>query len=87
VYEQLKLPDEMLGGGYANLVMIRHTAEEFCFDFIANFFPRSVVTNRVYMSAGRVPPFLDTLCTSLQRFQQRLKSPPPPPPPESTVAE
>jgi hypothetical protein len=55
LYEQLKLPDEMLGGGYANMVSITHTASEFCFDFIAQVFPRSVVTARVYMAASRAP--------------------------------
>lgn len=55
LYEQLKLPDEMLGGMYANMVSITHTASEFCFDFIAQVFPRSVVTARVYMAASRAP--------------------------------
>ena len=55
IYEQLKLPDEMLGGVYANVVSITHTGSEFCFDFIAQFFPRSAVTARVYMAASRVP--------------------------------
>jgi len=57
IYEQLKLPDEMLGGVYANVVSITHTGSEFCFDFIAQFFPRSAVTARVYMAASRVPDF------------------------------
>jgi hypothetical protein len=55
IYEQLKLPDEMLGGVYANVVSITHTGSEFCFDFVAQFFPRSAVTARVYMAAARVP--------------------------------
>jgi hypothetical protein len=55
IYEQLKLPDEMLGGAYANVVSITHTSSEFCFDFVAQFFPRSAVTARVYMAAARVP--------------------------------
>jgi hypothetical protein len=70
-YDQLKIPDELLGGAFANAVIIRHTPHEFCFEFIANFFPRSVVTNRIYMAAGRVPSFCDTLRSSLQKYQQR----------------
>jgi hypothetical protein len=69
-YDQLKLSDEVLGGVFANVVMIRHTPEEFCFDFIANFFPRSVVTCRVFISAGRVPSFLEAMCSALSRYQQ-----------------
>ncbi|NBS33936.1 MAG: DUF3467 domain-containing protein, partial [Planctomycetia bacterium] len=53
IYENLKLPDDMLGGVYANMASISHTASEFCFDFIAQFFPRSAVTARVYMAAPR----------------------------------
>ena len=39
IYEALKLPDEMLGGTYANAVMILHTPSEFCFDFIMSAYP------------------------------------------------
>ena len=39
LYEQVKFPEDLLGGTFANAVMIRHTPEEFCFDFIATFTP------------------------------------------------
>jgi len=65
IYDNLKLPDEMLGGVYANMASISHTASEFCFDFIAQFFPRSAVTARVYMSAPRVPELLGSLKRSI----------------------
>jgi hypothetical protein len=70
LYEQLKLPDELLAGAFANVVMIRHTPEEFCFDFIANFYPRSVVTTRTYISAGRIPAVMDAMLNALRKFQQ-----------------
>ena len=69
--KQLKLHDEMLGGVFSNLAMIRHTGEEFCFDFIANFFPRSVVTSRVYMAAGRIPSLLATMTDSYEQFRRK----------------
>jgi hypothetical protein len=72
LYEQLKLPDEMLGGVFANAVMIRHTPFEFCFDFIANFYPRSVVTARVYLTAGRVLSLLDAMSSAWQKYQQTM---------------
>jgi len=75
-YERLKLPDEMLGGVFASVVMIRHTPEEFCFDFITNFFPRSVVTSRVYMAAGRVPAFLKAMSESLQNYRAKRQREP-----------
>jgi hypothetical protein len=77
IYGQLKLSDEMMGGVFANVVMMGHTPEEFSFDFIANFYPRPVVVSRVYMAAGRVPSFMDALTGSYQKFQQRFRGDPP----------
>jgi hypothetical protein len=81
-YHELKLADELLSGVYANAVMIGHTPSEFWFDFITNFFPRSAVSCRVFMTAQQVPGLLDTLVTSFDAFQRRLsgeepESPPP----------
>lgn len=75
IYEQLKLPEELLGGVFANVVMIRHTAEEFCIDFIANIYPRSIVTNRVFFAAGRARPLLEALSNALKLYQQRSGGP------------
>jgi hypothetical protein len=84
VYEQLKLPDEMLGGMYANTVVISHSPAEFCFDFICNFYPRSVVTSRVYLATPHVSELFDSLKRSLEQHRHRLMQPPrpAPPPPE-----
>ena len=71
LYERLKLPDRMLGGTYANVVMIRHMAEEFSFDFIANFYPRPVVVARIFFPAGRIPAFLDAMSNSLHIFRKK----------------
>ncbi len=82
IYDQLKLPDEMMSGVYANAVMIAHTPSEFCFDFITNFYPRSAVSARIYLSAPQVPRFLETLTRSFQQYQQKLAAHRPPPPTE-----
>lgn len=81
IYDTLKLPDELLGGVYANGVMISHGAAEFGFDFIANFYPRSAVTCRVFMAAPQVPGLLATLQSSFQQFQAKRQQPPQTPPP------
>lgn len=65
IYDELRLPDRMLSGSYANAVMVRHTATEFCFDFMTNIFPRSAVSSRVYLAAPHVPLFLQSLIRSL----------------------
>ena len=96
VYEQLKISDEVAVGAYANTLMISHTPMEFCLDFILDLFPRPVVTQRIYLAAGQIPPFLNTLKRTLdgvqqrmiqlqqqhqQHVQQHLQHPPQPPPP------
>jgi hypothetical protein len=86
IYSQLKLPDELMSGVYANAVMIAHTPAEFAFDFITNFYPKSAVSCRVFLSAPQVPGFLNTLTRSWQQFQQKQAGfqPPPPPTPPTT---
>lgn len=81
VYEQLKLPDDMLGGTYANTVVISHSQAEFCFDFICNFYPRSVVTARVYLATPHVPEVFDSLQRCLEQYRHKLSHPRPAPPP------
>jgi len=66
IYDELKIPESVAAGRYANAVMVRHSGTEFCFDFIANFYPRSVVTSRVYMAVPHVPPVLSSILRSMQ---------------------
>jgi len=84
LYSQLKITDEMLNGAYSNAVMISHSPSEFVFDFIATFYPKSVVSSRVFMSAQQVPPFLNTLKRGFQQFLEKIaqqpQQPPQPPP-------
>ena len=77
LYEQLKLKDAVVSGSYANAVMIGHTATEFSFDFITTFFPRSAVSQRVFLAAPNVPRLLDSLVQSFDQFRQRAVDAPP----------
>jgi hypothetical protein len=83
VYEELKMPDAIMSGAYANSVMISFSAAEFSFDFITNFFPRSAVSQRVYLSVPQVPRLLEALEQTLVEFQRRIvnqqQQPPAPP--------
>lgn len=81
VYEQLKLPDELLSGAYANTVAITHSPAEFCFDFITGFFPRSAVSCRVYIAAPHVVELLDSLSKALEQYRQKVQQQRPPQPP------
>ncbi len=83
IYQNLKISDEVTIGTYANSVMIVHTAAEFCFEFIANFYPKAVISSRVFLSAPQVPVLLRTLTQSWQNFQAKLQQQKPPSPPSS----
>lgn len=72
IYDDLKIPDELLPGAYANGVMISHAAAEFNFDFLTNFFPHSAVSARVFMAAPQAPRMLESLVTTYQQFLQRV---------------
>lgn len=73
LYDQLKMRDEVLCGTYANAVMIAHTANEFSFDFITTFYPKSVVTSRIFLSAPNVPRLLESLENSYKQYHKRLQ--------------
>ena len=77
LYDQLKLPDDVMSGQYANAVMIGHTASEFSFDFIATFYPRSVVVQRIFLAAPNVPRLKESLVQSFEQFRRRKGNPPP----------
>ena len=96
IYDDLKLPDEMLSGAYANGVMIGHTPSEFKFDFLTNLFPNSAVSARVFLSAPQVPRLLNSLQSTYKQFQQRVQKqrgapgqqdPPPPAPAGESPSE
>ncbi len=76
IYDELKMPDTLLSGAYANGVMIGHTASEFKLDFLTNLFPHSAVSARVFLSAPQIPRILESLSNTFQQYQQRLRQPP-----------
>ncbi len=78
IYDDLKLPDEVLSGSYANGVMIGHGVSEFGLDFLTSFFPQSAVSSRVFLAAGQVPRLLESLSGSWRQLQQQRGLLPPP---------
>lgn len=78
IYDDLKLPDEVLSGVYANGVMIGHGASEFGLDFLTSFFPQSAVSARVFVAAGQVPRLLESLRGAVRQLEQRKQGQPAP---------
>jgi hypothetical protein len=71
IYDDLKLPDDVLSGVYANGVMIGHGASEFGLDFLTSFFPQSAVSARVFVAAGQVPRLLESLRGAVRQLEGR----------------
>jgi hypothetical protein len=69
---ELKLPDELLSGSFANGLMIGHTGSEFKLDFLSNLFPHSAVSCRVFLAAPQIPRMIESLQATHMQFQQRL---------------
>jgi len=72
IYQDLKIPEEVGVGAYTNAVMVVHTATEFCLEFIAQFYPHSFITSRVFLSAPQAPVLLGSLTQSWNNFQAKL---------------
>ena len=74
LYNDIIVPDEVQVGVYANGLIIGHTNSEFKLDFVANMFPKSVVTSRIFMSAPQLVRLLDTLERTLRQFYEKHRS-------------
>jgi hypothetical protein len=74
IYENFKIPDELLAGCYANSVLMGHSATEFFFDFITGFYPTAAVSARIFLPAPVVPRFLGTLEGAWRQYMSRLSS-------------
>ncbi len=79
---EIKLPDDMAGGVYANKMVVTHTREEFVLDFLAVFHPKAgVVASRVVLSPGHLKRVVRALSENLARYEaqhgvlQEAKSP------------
>ncbi len=72
IYQDLKITEDVQVGAYTNAVMVVHSASDFCLEFIAQFYPRSLITARVFMSIPQMPVLLNTLTQSWGNFQAKL---------------
>jgi len=68
----VKMPEQILGGVYANQMMISHTREEFVLDYINLFPPTGVVNARVIVSPGHLKRMIRALTDNLARYEKRF---------------
>ncbi len=68
---QIKAKDEDLKGVYSNLMIVSHTKEEFCLDFINTFNPPTL-TSRVLMSPGHLKRMIKALGENMKKYEERF---------------
>ena len=68
---QIKMPEDKLGGVYANQMLISHSREEFVMDFVNLFPPEGVVNARVIVSPGHLKRMIRALQENLGRYESR----------------
>ena len=69
LYAQLSIPDPLMGGTYANGVLIRHTQEEFVLDFLVVTQPMPVLTARVLVSPAHIQRIANALEERVKGFE------------------
>ena len=65
----IKVPKHVLGGVYANQMVVSHTREEFVLDFINLFPPEGIVNARVIVSPGHLKRMIRALSDNLSRYE------------------
>jgi len=68
---QVKMPEGVLGGVYANQMVVQHTREEFVLDFMTLFPPGGVVNARVIVSPGHLKRMIGALTDNLRKYEDR----------------
>ena len=79
---QIKMPDEIAGGVYANNMVVGHTQEEFVMDFIYVAPPAGRVNARVIVSPPHMKRIIRALIENVKKYEAEYG--PIPEPPEIT---
>ncbi len=70
----IKVDEQTALGTYSNLAAIRHTKEEFIFDFAFVYpdGPMGKLISRVILSPAHVKRFLEALETNVKRYEENF---------------
>lgn len=69
---KIKVPDNLIGGVYANNVIISHTKEEFIMTFIMVTPPQGIVTSRVIMSPSHTKRLVNALQENIKKYETKI---------------
>ena len=86
IYSQLTMPETIMGGAYANNVLIRHTQEEFILDFLVVTHPVAILAARVLVSPAHIQRIANVLEERVKGFAASV-GPQDLPPPDAEPPE
>ena len=69
---KIKIPESLVGGVYANNVIISHTKEEFILTFVMVTPPQGIVTSRVVMSPSHAKRFMNALQENIKKYELNI---------------
>ena len=65
----IKIPEAVIGGVYANQMVVGHTREEFLLDFVNLFPPQGVDNALVIVSPGHLKRMIRALQENLRKYE------------------
>lgn len=71
---QVRIPDEVFKGRYANMVHVQFGREEFILDFgvISSVRETGVITDRIFMNPAHVKRMVDVLSSQMKRYEEQF---------------
>ena len=68
----VRVPEGVVGGVYANNMIVGHTKEEFVMDFLFIVHEQAVVNARVITSPGHMKRILRALAENVKKYEARF---------------
>lgn len=69
---QIKADDAKLAGGYANMMQVSHTKEEFVLDFVSLFPPSGQLVSRILVSPAHAKRIMLALEENIKRYESQF---------------
>lgn len=68
---EIKIPPGVKGI-YANLMLVSHTGEEFCLDFVTRYPDHCEVAARIFISPGHLKRVIGALQDNMKKYEKKL---------------
>jgi hypothetical protein len=69
---QIKAKDEDLKGVYTNAMVVSHTKEEFCLDFLLMNFNPPLLVARIITSPAYLKRIINALSENLKKYEEKF---------------